>query len=90
MALPTEFALFQNYPNPFNPTTTIGFSLPVASDYSLKIYNVTGQLVRSFGGHAEAGNHSIEWEASNYSSGVYFYKLEADKFTETKKMVLIK
>jgi len=88
--LPTEFALFQNYPNPFNPTTTIGFSLPVASDYSLKVYNVAGQLVRSFDGHAEAGNHSIEWDASNYSSGVYFYKLEADKFTETKKMVLLK
>jgi len=78
------------YPNPFNPTTTISFSLGQASDYQLTIYNVTGQLVKTFGGHADAGNQSVVWNASANSSGVYFYKLEAGSFNDTRKMVLLK
>jgi hypothetical protein len=90
--LPTEFSLNQNYPNPFNPRTRISFALPTASDYTLTIYNVTGQKVTEFTGSHAAGNVEIDVDAANYSSGVYFYKLIADngRFTETKKMVLVK
>jgi hypothetical protein len=90
--LPTSFALNQNYPNPFNPKTHISFALPTASDYSLTIYNVTGQKVTEFTGSAQAGIVDLDVDASSYSSGVYFYKLIADngKFTDTKKMILVK
>ena len=88
--VPSNFALFQNYPNPFNPTTTISFALSQASDYSLTIYNVTGQVVATFNGHSEAGNVNVEWDATSNASGVYFYKLDAGTFSATKKMVLLK
>jgi len=88
--LPTEFALRQNYPNPFNPTTTVSAALPVASDYTLTIYNVNGQEVASFTGSHEAGVIEIEWDASAHASGVYFYRLNAGSFTDVKKMVLLK
>jgi hypothetical protein len=88
--IPAEFALHQNYPNPFNPATTISFSLPVASDYTLTIYNVNGQQVAQFNGSHEAGVVEIEWQADNLASGVYFYKLVAGSFSATKKMVLLK
>jgi hypothetical protein len=87
---PSTFGLSQNYPNPFNPTTTILFSLAEPSDYSLTIYNITGQVVDRMTGHAEAGEHSETWNAERFGSGVYFYRLEADGKTETKKMVLLK
>jgi len=89
--LPQNYALNQNYPNPFNPSTSISFDLPVASHVNLKIYNVLGQevtdLVNEF---MEAGSHSIPWDAARYSSGVYFYRISAENFTETKKMMLLK
>jgi len=88
--LPTEFALHQNFPNPFNPITTISFSLPVAADYDLVIYNVMGQEVASFSGRSEPGIVKVDWDASNYASGVYLYKLTAGNFADTKKMVLLK
>jgi len=88
--LPSNFALFQNYPNPFNPATTISFALASSSDYHVEIYNLVGQLVKSYAGHSEAGTVTIEWDASNNASGVYFYKLTAGNFTATKKMVLLK
>jgi hypothetical protein len=88
--VPDNFALAQNYPNPFNPTTTIEFSLPIRSDYSLKIYNVTGQLVKEFVGTENAGNHQIVWDATSNASGIYFYKVTAGNFSETMKMVLLK
>jgi hypothetical protein len=88
--LPTNFALNQNYPNPFNPTTTISFNLPVRSDVTLTIYNVTGQKVADFSGSYDAGEQSIEWDATNFASGIYFYKLTANNFTDTKRMVLVK
>ncbi len=88
--LPTEFALHQNFPNPFNPITTISFALPVATDYELVIYNVMGQEVVTFTGHSEPGIVKVDWDASNYASGVYLYKLAAGNFTATKKMVLLK
>ena len=87
---PNSFALNQNYPNPFNPSTAISFDLEKASDYSLVIYNVTGQQVASFTGHADAGTKRVNWDASDRASGIYFYKLNAGNFTDTKKMVLLK
>lgn len=84
------YALSQNYPNPFNPTTTIGFSVEEQSDYKLTIYNVTGQMVRQFFGVARVGDNSVVWDASSSGSGVYFYRLETEVFTDSKKMILLK
>ena len=89
VAPPTAFELMQNYPNPFNASTQIRFALPVASNWSLNIYNVAGQIVKSFEGSSEAGVVSVNWNA-DVASGIYFYKLTADNFTATKKMVLMK
>jgi hypothetical protein len=88
--LPTNFALSQNYPNPFNPSTVISFSLPTRSEYSLSVYNVTGQVVATFAGVEEAGTVELVWDAGQLASGVYFYRLQAGNFTDTKKMVLLK
>jgi subtilisin family serine protease len=93
--LPTRFALMNNYPNPFNLSTNISFALPVDSKISLKLYNVTGQLVKSFEDRYEAGVHTIVWDGTNtkgeaVSSGIYFYKLVAGDYSCTKKMVLVK
>jgi hypothetical protein len=89
-ALPTEFALLQNYPNPFNPTCKIAFDMPKAGDYKISVYNVTGQKVTEIVGSANAGRIVRELDMTNNASGVYFYKLEADGFTATKKAVLLK
>ena len=89
--LPREFSLGQNYPNPFNPTTEINFALPTACDVTLEIYNITGQRVTTLvDSYLEAGQHSVLWDASSNASGVYFYRLTAGEFTETKKMMLLK
>lgn len=90
VVVPTAFALSQNYPNPFNPKTNISLALPNASDYTLTIYNVQGQVVQTFEGHADAGYKIIEWDASNVASGIYFYKVNAGTFSEVKKAVLLK
>ncbi len=89
--LPKEFALMQNYPNPFNPATQINFELPVKSEVSLKIYNLLGQEVATLVNEEKAaGRYSADWNASALASGVYFYKLEAGSFVQTKKMILMK
>ncbi len=87
--VPTQFELMQNYPNPFNASTMIQFALPMASDWSMKIYNVAGQVVDTFEGSSEAGLVSVNWNA-DVASGIYFYKLSAGDFNATKKMVLMK
>jgi hypothetical protein len=87
---PGHFELGQSYPNPFNPTTTIPFSMEQEGDYSMTFYNVTGQVVDTRSGHGTAGQNSVVWDGARYSSGVYFYRLEADGKTATKKMVLLK
>ncbi|MCC6550315.1 MAG: T9SS type A sorting domain-containing protein, partial [Ignavibacteriaceae bacterium] len=93
---PAEFSLSQNYPNPFNPATTIKFGLRVESRVSLKIFNTLGQEVMLLiNENREAGVHSLSFDASKLSSGVYFYKIEANgvdgsTFAETKKMILTK
>ncbi len=94
--LPTDFNLEQNYPNPFNPTTQIGFSLPSASNVRVGIYNVSGELVRTLvNDQMAAGVYRLTWNATdnqgrNVSSGVYIYRIQADKFVTSKKMVLLK
>lgn len=89
--IPDEYALHQNYPNPFNPATEIGFSLPKATHVSLVVYNLLGQTVETLiDEDLSAGPHSVTFDASQYSSGVYFYRLQTDDFAETKKMVMVK
>jgi hypothetical protein len=93
--LPSKFALAQNYPNPFNPQTTIALDLPVATEYSVAIYNIAGQLIRTYSGYNEAGVVSIVWDGkdasgSQVASGIYFYKAVANQFSATKKMILMK
>ena len=88
---PNEFTLQQNYPNPFNPSTTIQFTLPVASKATLKIYNVIGQLVTTLvDQHLTQGSHEFQWQAFNMPSGIYYYSLKSGTYSETKKMVLMK
>ncbi|MBI5216604.1 MAG: T9SS type A sorting domain-containing protein [Ignavibacteriae bacterium] len=89
--VPSEFALAQNYPNPFNPVTVISYQLKVKSDVTLKIYDVLGQEVATLVHQTQdAGYKSIEWDASNIESGIYFYRLTAGNFVETKKLLLVK
>ncbi len=94
--VPGAYRLAQNFPNPFNPTTTIMFDIRKKGHVSLKIYNVAGQLVKTLVNDVlEAGSYTKEWTGTNNSgvkvaSGVYFYSIEADNFTSTKKMVLLR
>jgi hypothetical protein len=88
--IPANYSLNQNYPNPFNPSTEISFSLASAGEWTVSIYNVTGQKVSDFSGTSEAGPVNLTWDASDNASGVYFYKLTAGDFSATKKMVLLK
>ena len=86
-----SFSLAQNYPNPFNPVTTISFSLPHSSNVTLAIYNVLGEKITTLvDGEFSAGNHSVEWNAGEFSSGIYFYRIEASSFTQTNRMMLVK
>ena len=88
---PHEFTLSQNYPNPFNPTTVINYQLPKASNVKLSIFDALGQEVNMLVNESQnAGNHKIEWDASALPSGVYFYRIEAGDFTQTKKMLMVK
>jgi hypothetical protein len=83
--------LLQSYPNPFNGQATLQFVLPVPSNVKLEIHNILGQLVEILvDGQLPAGTHLVRWDASRYSSGVYFYRLKAGDFTATRKMVLLK
>jgi predicted CXXCH cytochrome family protein len=89
--LPTAYSLNQNYPNPFNPATTISFNLPEQSRVKVTIYDALGNQIEVITNEVKnAGNHEIKWNASNYASGVYLYKLEANDFVQVRKMVLMK
>jgi len=93
---PDNFELFQNYPNPFNPTTKISFQLPIKSKIRLKIYNLLGEDVADLLNETrEAGLHEVEWNASEYSSGLYIYQIytegkNSSTNLERKKMLLVK
>jgi len=89
--LPQEFELFQNYLNPFNPTTTIKYSLPNSDIVSLKVFDILGREVAILlDEYKTAGTHTVEFNASQLASGVYFYQLQSKNFVETKKMLLMK
>ena len=89
--IPVTYNLEQNYPNPFNPSTTIKFSLPEATNVTIKIYNTLGQKVADLvNTNLEAGWYSYQWDARNMATGIYIYELRTNKFISTKKMVLIK
>ncbi len=89
--IPTEFVLLQNYPNPFNPTTLIRFGLPQASEVKLEVFDLSGQRVATLlNERKNAGFHAVEFNASNLSSGTYFYRLTAGSFGEIKKLLLVK
>ena len=88
---PQEFSLSQNYPNPFNAVTSIGFSLPRSCHVKLKIYNSLGEEIETLTDTEYShGSYTIEWDASEFSSGIYFYNLEADSFGQTRKLLFLK
>jgi photosystem II stability/assembly factor-like uncharacterized protein len=89
--LPKQFQLEQNYPNPFNPMTTISFKLPSRSLVTLKVFDLIGrEVITIVSEELSAGNYSRQWNASNMASGIYFYRLQASSFFETKKLVLLR
>ncbi len=90
-SVPNKFELMQNYPNPFNPSTVINYQLPVNSFVTLKVYDVLGREVKMLVNEREnVGSHSVTFNASNLPSGVYFYRLQAGTYSETKKLLLLK
>ena len=89
--VPDEFKLYQNFPNPFNPVTKISYDIPKSGIVSLKVYDVLGNEVATLvDGFIPAGKYDYDFNASDLSSGVYYYKLMADDYTATKKMILLK
>lgn len=88
---PEFFRLQQNYPNPFNPTANIAYSLPESRFVRIKVFNILGNEVATLVNEPKAaGNYTVEFNGNNLSSGVYFYRMEAGSFTDTKKLILSK
>jgi len=90
-SLPDEFYLYQNYPNPFNPITTLQYTVNTKQFVTLKIYDILGREITTLINEEKpAGNYEVEFDASNLSSGIYFYRLKAGNLVKTKKMVLLR
>ncbi|MFA6598764.1 MAG: T9SS type A sorting domain-containing protein [Ignavibacteriaceae bacterium] len=88
---PTDFSLSQNYPNPFNPSTTISFTIPSSQMVELKVYDMLGrEIAELINEYRQAGSYSAQFNASHLSTGIYFYKLKAGNFVQTKKLILLK
>jgi hypothetical protein len=88
---PIAFKLNQNYPNPFNPTTTIDYIIPSDSKVEMVVYNMLGQKVRTLvNGYEKAGTNSVNFDGSNLSSGIYFFRLTSGNNTQNRKMLLLK
>ncbi len=99
--LPSQYSLSQNYPNPFNPSTKINFAIPLLRGVtgeagrgvftSIKVYDILGNEITTLvNQHLTPGTYSVNWDASNFPSGIYFYRLSFGEFTETNKMILLK
>ena len=89
--IPMDYSLSQNYPNPFNPVTKINYSIPKSSLTKLRVYDLLGREVATLvNDMKQPGMYSVDFDGTNFSSGVYFYKLEAGTFTEVKRMIMIK
>jgi len=94
--IPTAYALRQNSPNPFNPVTSVSYDLPKAGDVQIAVFNVLGQHVTDLvNGYQEAGSHEVVWDGkdnggSSVASGIYFYRIKTNEFSDTKKMLLLK
>ena len=89
--VPSSYSLSQNYPNPFNPETKIRFELPVGGFSSLKVYDILGREVAILVNEKlGAGTYTVDWNAGNFPSGAYFYRLRTEGYTETKRIVLLK
>ena len=89
--VPDGFSLSQNYPNPFNPTTTIKYSIPTSSFVSIKVYDVLGNEITTLVNQEKnVGNYTVTFDATKFSSGVYFYRMQVGKFVEAKKLILVK
>jgi len=89
--VPKEFTLSQNYPNPFNPSTTISFALPLKAYVTLKVFDIMGREIASIASeNLSAGTYTRQWNAANMPSGVYFYRLQAGDYIETKKLILLR
>jgi hypothetical protein len=90
-AVPPSFELAQNYPNPFNPSTTIEYALPKPSDVDLIVYNILGKEVQTLvNGEQPAGKHRVQLDRKGLPSGIYFYRIEAGEFVQTKKMLIVR
>lgn len=88
--VPKQFALFQNYPNPFNPVTTIKFDVPASGLINIEVFDIIGRLVGNLSQELSPGSYKYDFDGSNLSSGIYFYRLKTNNFTDVKKMILIK
>ena len=87
----TDYALFQNYPNPFNPITTISYQIPKSGEVTIKVYDSIGKEVATLvNEEKQRGRYSVMFDASNLTSGIYFYSLTSGNFKETKKLILLK
>jgi hypothetical protein len=90
-SIPGQFAVYQNYPNPFNATTTIKYDLPIDAHVTLKLYDVLGREVATLvDEQTKGGYHAVQFQATRLSSGVYFYRIRAGAFAETKKLLLLR
>lgn len=90
-SLAADFSLKQNFPNPFNPSTKINFSIPSASNVTLKIYDEVGREVETLvNQNLNSGVYTVDWNAINHASGIYYYSISAGEFLQTKKMLLVK
>lgn len=91
LTIPTEYDLAQNFPNPFNPSTKISFAIPEQGFVSMKVYDITGKMIANLVNETKtAGHYSVDFNAVNLASGIYFYKLESKNFVSVKRMMLIK
>jgi hypothetical protein len=89
--IPKEYALLQNYPNPFNPETSIKIDIPNSSDVKLSVYDITGREVAVLiNENLEPGSYNYKWNGAQFASGIYFYRVQAGSFIQTRKMALIK